>query len=140
MQAKTHTAVAPLPVHAMSRARSQSAGPVARRTRAQKKRKLWGSLPPEMKEAIQDYLRHTNDSLRAAVAEYFEDKAATERRYGKIGTWDVGRVTDMSRLFEDRSFTGGVKTQNFDEARAGVGRSCHFLDARRGLSMGSQGA
>jgi len=59
----------------------------------------YGDLPPEMKDAIQDYLRHTNESLRSAVAEYFEDKAACERRHGKIGTWDVGRVTDMSRLF-----------------------------------------
>jgi surface protein len=56
----------------------------------------YGDLPPEMKDAIQDYLRHTNASLRAAVAEYFEDTAATEREWGRIGTWDVGRVTDMS--------------------------------------------
>ena len=38
----------------------------------------------------------TNASLRAAVKEYFEDKAAAERRHGKMGTWDVSRVTDMS--------------------------------------------
>ena len=41
----------------------------------------------------------TNASLRAAVKEYFEDKAACERRHGKMNTWDVGRVTDMSELF-----------------------------------------
>ena len=57
----------------------------------------------EMKDAIQDYLRHTNASLRAAVEEYCQDKAATEREWGKIGTWDVGRVTDMSKLFENRT-------------------------------------
>jgi len=56
---------------------------------------LYDTLPKELKCVIQDYLRFTNESLRAAVAEYFEDKAAAERRYGTIGTWEVGRVTDM---------------------------------------------
>ena len=40
---------------------------------------------------IKDYVAHTNESLRAAVKEYFEDKAACERRHGKMGTWDVSR-------------------------------------------------
>ena len=47
-------------------------------------------------------MAHTNESLRAAVWEYFRDKAACERRHGKMSTWDVSRVTDMSRLFYDR--------------------------------------
>ena len=51
---------------------------------------------------IKDYVAFTNASLRAAVAEYFEDKAACERRHGKMNTWDVGRVTDMSELFKGR--------------------------------------
>ena len=51
---------------------------------------------------IKDYAAFTNASLRAAVKEYFADKAATERRHGKIGTWDVSRVTDMSKLFWGR--------------------------------------
>jgi len=72
----------------------------------------YDDLPPEMKEAIQDYLRFTNESLRRVLAGYFQDKAATERRYGKLNTWDVGRVTDMSRLFAGRT--------DFNEARAGV--------------------
>ena len=56
-------------------------------------------------QVIKDYLRtFTNESLRAAVKEYFEDKAAAERRHGKIGTWDVSRVTDMSRLFYKRQY------------------------------------
>jgi hypothetical protein len=55
-----------------------------------------GDLPPEIKGVIQDYVAFTNESLRAAVTEYFEDKASTERRHGTIETWDVGRVTDMS--------------------------------------------
>ena len=86
----------------MSRPRSESSRPVARRTRAQKKRALWGALPKEIKGVIKDYVAFTNASLRAAVAEYFEDKAACERRHGKMNTWDVGRVTDMSMLFYDR--------------------------------------
>ena len=119
--------------------RPLSDGPATRVMRRRRRRALgYGDLPPEMKGLIQDYLRHTNESLRAAVAEYFEDKTATEREWGKIGTWDVGRVTDMSKLFEDRT--------DFNEARAGVGRrrvisstrvkECRFrsaglLDARR---------
>ena len=55
---------------------------------------------------------YKRQSLRAAVKEYFEDKAACERRHGKMNTWDVGRVTDMSELFMDR--------RDFNEARAGV--------------------
>ena len=75
-------------------------GPATRVMRRRRRRALgYGDLPPEMKDAIQDYLRHTNESLRSAVAEYFEDKAACERRHGKMNTWDVGRVTDMSHLF-----------------------------------------
>ena len=102
----------PPPAPEMSRPRSESSRPVARRTRAQKKRALWGALPKEIKGVIQDYLAFTNESLRAAVKEYFEDKAACERRHGKIGTWNVKYVTDMSELFERRT--------DFNEARAGV--------------------
>ena len=83
--------------------RPLSDGPATRVMRRRRRRALtYDDLPPEMKEAIQDYLRHTNASLRAAVKEYFEDKAACERRHGKMNTWDVGRVTDMSRLFYER--------------------------------------
>ena len=70
--------------------RPLSDGPATRVMRRRRRRALgYSDLPPEMKEAIQDYLRHTNESLRAAVAEYFQDKAATERRYGEDR--DVGR-------------------------------------------------
>ena len=97
--------------------------------RSRRRRALtYDDLPPEMKEAIQDYLRFTNASVRAAVADYFRDKAATERWYGKIGTWDVGRVTDMSRLFKSR--------YEFNEARARRRKkTCYLLDARRGVSI-----
>ena len=54
-------------------------------------------------QVIKDYVAFTNASLRAAVKEYFDDKAACERRHGKMSTWDVGRVTDMSMLFQMRT-------------------------------------
>ena len=61
---------------------------------------------PSFSQVIKDYVAHTNESLRAAVKEYFEDKAAAEYRYGKMGTWDVSRVTDMSDLFAADYRTG----------------------------------
>ena len=93
--------------------RPLSDGPATRVMRRRRRRALgYGDLPQEIKGVIKDYVAFTNESLRAAVAEYFEDKAACERRHGKMGTWDVGRVTDMSRLFHSRL--------DFNEARAGV--------------------
>ena len=63
-------------------------------------------LPKELQGLVLGYVRYafTNESLRAAVREYFKDRAACERRHGKIGTWDVGRVTDMSTLFDQPTF------------------------------------
>ena len=72
-------------------------------------------LPNEIQGLILGYVRFafTNESLRATVTEYFEDRAACERRHGKIGTWDVGRVTDMSALFY-RSHVDSINDE-FDE-------------------------
>ena len=106
----------------MSRPRSESGGPAAAASNRRRRALTYDDLPPEMKDAIQDYLRHTNASLRAAVKEYFEDKAACERRHGKMNTWDVGRVTDMSRLFFNR--------RDFNEACAGVGRRRAIFSTR----------
>ena len=86
----------------MSRPRSESAGPAAAASSRRRRALTYDDLPPEIKGVIKDYVAFTNASLRAAVKEYFEDKAACERRHGKMNTWDVGRVTDMSRLFEGR--------------------------------------
>ena len=63
-------------------------------------------LPKELQGLVLGYVRYafTNESLRATVTEYFKDRAACERRHGKIGTWDVGRVTDMSTLFDQPTF------------------------------------
>ena len=100
----------------MARPRSEPARPAAAARSRRRRALTYDDLPPEMKEAIQDYLRFTNESLRRAVKDYFEDKAACEGWYGKMNTWDVGRVTDMSRLFAGRYDA----PSNFNEARAGV--------------------
>ena len=110
----------------MSRPRSESAGPAAAARSRRRRALTYDDLPKEIKGVIKDYVAFTNASLRAAVAEYFEDKAACERRHGKIGTWDVGRVTDMSKLFYGRT--------DFNEAHDGVGRR-DLLDARRQVSI-----
>ena len=96
----------------MSRPRSESGGPAAAAPNRRRRALTYDDLPKEIKGVIKDYVAFTNASLRAAVKEYFEDKAACERRHGKIGTWDVGRVTDMSKLFEWKT--------DFNEACAGV--------------------
>ena len=96
----------------MSRPRSESAGPAASPSNRRRRALTYDDLPKDIKGVIKDYVAFTNASLRAAVKEYFEDKAACERRHGKMNTWDVGRVTDMSRLFAERT--------SFNEARAGV--------------------
>jgi surface protein len=60
--------------------------------------------------------RHTDETLRDAVALWFDDNAAAVARYGPIGDWDVRDVTDMQELFEGRA--------DFDEdiGRWNVGR------------------
>ena len=68
-------------------------------------------LPKELQGLILGYVRYafTNESLRATVTEYFEDRAACERQYGKIGTWDVSRVT----LIVTRQRGGNARARNF---------------------------
>ena len=113
----------------MSRPRSESGGPAAAASKRPSIGRRALTLPARPCRIIKDYVAFTNASLRAAVKDYFEDKAATQRRHGKIGTWNVGRVTDMSSLFVSRT--------DFNEARAGVGA---FIDARRGVSNPRRGS
>jgi hypothetical protein len=47
--------------------------------------------------------RHTDATLRAAVALWFDDKAAAVARYGPIGDWDTRDVESMRDLFRDRA-------------------------------------
>ena len=118
----------PPPALEMSRPRSESAGPAAAARSRRRRALTYDDLPKEIKTIVLDCARpapftkeareiigtlpFTNETLRVAVKAYFEDGATCERRHGKIGTWDVGRVTDMSRLFYGRA--------NFNEARAGA--------------------
>ena len=96
------------------------------------KRNRYDALPPELKAICQDFLLHTNASLRAAVKEYFADKAACERRHGKMNTWDVGRVTDMSRLFYRRfNFNEDISAWDTPAAEWKCTAWTSFLDARR---------
>ena len=108
----------------MSRPRSESGGPVAAASNRRRRALTLEDLPNEMKLHIRQYVRvaFTNEGLRRAVAEYFAEddegarpwdppaladakrprRLSIEKRFGKIGTWDVGRVTDMSQLFKGR--------------------------------------
>ena len=50
----------------------------------------------------------TNSNIYQIVDQWFENKIQTEAYYGKIGDWDVSRVTDMDTLFEpSTSYTVG---------------------------------
>ena len=52
----------------------------------------------------------TNSNIYQIVDEWFENKTQTEAYYGKIGDWDVSRVTDMSDLFEPSTGFGVGKS------------------------------
>ena len=86
----------------MSRPRAESEGSASTAGDEPRSALTYDDLPKEIKGVIKDYVAFTNAELRAAVREYFRDKAACERRHGKIGTWNVKYVTDMRALFYER--------------------------------------
>jgi surface protein len=47
--------------------------------------------------------RHTDETLRAAVALWFDNNAAAVARYGPIGDWDTRDVKSMRGLFYNRA-------------------------------------
>ena len=55
----------------------------------------------------------TNAGLANAVAEWLDDSAACEAKYGTISSWDVSGVKDMSGLFAHSSFNGDVSTWDY---------------------------
>jgi surface protein len=65
--------------------------------------------------------RHTDATLRAAVALWFRNKAAAVAQYGPIGDWDTRDVKDMGGLFKYKDFdedigrwnVGGVEDMNY---------------------------
>ena len=61
------------------------------------------TLPARALKIIKEYKAFNNLQLRAAVREYFENRVLCELRHGKINTWDVSHVTDMSSLFANYS-------------------------------------
>ena len=105
----------------MSRPRSESGGPAAAASKRPSVSRRALTLPARPCRIIKDYAAYTNDDLRAAVKEYFRDKAACEHRHGKINTWDVGHVTDMSRPVRQRVLTSSL---SYTVRR-------YFLDTRR---------
>jgi surface protein len=60
---------------------------------------------------------HADDtSIRTAVKHYRRDPVEATKIYGPISSWDVSRVTDMSRMFKDAlSFNGDLS--NWDVSR-----------------------
>ena len=54
-----------------------------------------------------------NDTLRAAVNEWYDDSAAAELKYGNIRDWDTSDVTSMTELFlNKRNFNGDLSLWN----------------------------
>ncbi|GMH79222.1 hypothetical protein TrVE_jg13377 [Triparma verrucosa] len=51
----------------------------------------------------------TNVTLRTAVEEWCQNRHAAEARYGKITSWDVSAVTDMTRLFSNSCYAGSSR-------------------------------
>ena len=45
---------------------------------------------------------HTNESIRIAIKEWFENKDKAIEKYGHISTWDTRNVTNMEELFKDK--------------------------------------
>jgi len=53
----------------------------------------------EKAQAHQRFRPITKQELLDAIHEYGEDSARAQRRYGMMGRWDTGLITDMSSLF-----------------------------------------
>jgi surface protein len=54
-----------------------------------------------------------NNTLRAVLKSYFENRNTIQQKYGNIGDWDVSDVTDMSELFKDKySFDEDISNWN----------------------------
>ena len=53
----------------------------------------------------------TNDNIQDAVRLWCDNKDNAIEIYGYINEWDVSRVTDMSRLFENKLDARGDSSQ-----------------------------
>ena len=67
------------------------------------------SPPPAYKFA-------SKDSLRQAVQAFDENPASAEATYGRIASWDVSGISDMSELFKDFT-TFNEDVSNWDTSR-----------------------
>ena len=71
--------------------------------------------------------RHTDATLRAAVALWFSDNAAAVARYGPIGDWDTRDVKSMRELFKFRvSFDDDIGRWNVSGVK---NMDCMFQNA-----------
>tara|TARA_B110000908_G_scaffold168324_1_gene222996 strand:+ start:865 stop:1842 length:978 start_codon:yes stop_codon:yes gene_type:complete len=46
-------------------------------------------------------MKFNNDTIRTAVSEWLENSKEAEAKYGHISNWDVGKVIDMTSMFEN---------------------------------------
>ena len=58
------------------------------------------------------YIFNTKADLQTAVDLYIEDKNNAIITYGDINTWDVSNITDMSSLFENKTFNENISNWN----------------------------
>ena len=56
-------------------------------------------------------------TIRVAVKHYLRDPTEATRIYGPISSWDVSRVTDMNRMFEERTRSFNGDLSNWDVSR-----------------------
>jgi surface protein len=81
-------------------------GPRSRRWTLPRPRQADSALPPSACACACVHARvhrHTDATLHAAVALWFDDKAAAVARYGPIGDWDTRDVKRMCYLFHNRA-------------------------------------
>ena len=71
----------------------------------------------------------SNEELKAAADLHCADRAAADRRYGRIERWRTSRVTSMRELFEDKAeFNGDVSGWDVSNV---VDMYCMFRNAAK---------
>ena len=51
--------------------------------------------------SYKEFTPETKDDLKKAVVFYYENTDAGIKKYGVMNSWNVSKITDMSRLFEE---------------------------------------
>ena len=63
------------------------------------------SPPHSLHALLQAFPPLTNDTIKAAVELWCDNREEAAAIYGDIGGWDVSQVTDMRRLFSGQART-----------------------------------